>query len=138
MSTDKTSFEVVELPEVAWPEEALSGTRSMLCAFATGTFYTTIILVIPLRMTDRATGMWRDPEGVPSGARMRNWKLGFLPFFRVFWAEMTWPQRGSLGCAHAQPEVGFPVIFSGVFYMLCSILRPRSHGVVFLRVHLIP
>jgi hypothetical protein len=57
MSTDKTSFEVVELPEVACPEEALSGTRSMLCAFATGTFYTTIILVIPLRMTDRATGM---------------------------------------------------------------------------------
>jgi hypothetical protein len=32
-------------------------------------------------MTDRATGMWRDPEGVPSGARMRNWKLGFPAVF---------------------------------------------------------
>ena len=49
------------------------------CACAIGTLCTTTIVVVQhvsLRMTDRATGSDVTPKGVPSGARMRNRKLG--------------------------------------------------------------
>ena len=71
-------------------------TEVIACACTTGTFCTTTIVAIQnvsLRMTDRATGCDVTPKGVPSDAHMRNRKLGFPPFFRVFWPEMTLPVR---------------------------------------------
>jgi len=106
MGTAQVTFVVVVLPEV------------ILCTSATGSnvtypvlrmhnrfprFFLTIrsppvalsvmrngttTIVVPLRMTDRATG----------GDRMSRY-----------------PRRDSIGYAHAQPEVGVPALFSCVF-----------------------
>jgi hypothetical protein len=78
----QTPFEVMELPEVVWPEEALFETGSMSCACASGTFCTTIIVVVPLRMTDKTTGNDVTPKGFP---HMRPCATGSWGSHRFLW-----------------------------------------------------
>jgi hypothetical protein len=51
----------------------------------------------------------RDIEGIPSGRACETGSLGFPPFLGCFWiccVVLHVPTEGTLGCSHAQPEVG--------------------------------
>ena len=79
---------VVVLPEV------------IACACTTGTFCATTIVVVPLCMTDRATGSDVTPKGFHGCAHAQ-------------------PEVG-----------GFPAVFRVFSDMLCSTPRPSSHCVI--------
>jgi hypothetical protein len=86
-------------------EEVVQGgaTGSMFCAFPDfPAFFPTIVVqnVVQVPWLPDVTEGHVTPKGVPLGGRMRNRKLGFPPFFRVF------------------------------SDMLCSAPRPRSHCVI--------
>jgi hypothetical protein len=105
MGTDKVAFEVVER----------DGDCVHMCGFFPRFYFLTIVVVQNVGTRDR---MSRYPVGGSLGGACTTRRWGFPSFFLVFWPDMTLPIGGSLGCAHAQPEVGVSRTFSFYFFFI--------------------
>ena len=144
-----TWIHAVDLSKVTWPEVTSPAltvsdrttscpevTEVIACAcayFPRVLFFLTIVVVQNVGTRDRRSG---DPEVCSSGShgsdrvRIPNRYHGYLS------PKVT--RRGGRVRACATVSWGFPPFFRMFSDMLYSTPRPRSHCVVFLRVHLNP
>ena len=104
------TWQEVTSPEFTWPEEDLTKPEVIACACVTGTVCTTTIAVA------QHVVQYYKYHDYRKWPKITWW--GFPPYFRLFWPEMTLPVGGYPDVRMHNRKLGFLPFFRVFFFFL--------------------